>query len=333
MTKTVLIVTDNTPNQINGVVTTYTNLEKFANSDGYNIVYIDPGQYFNIACPGYPEVRLSWAWQVHKKIRQLDPDYIHIATEGPLGVAVKLFCDDQGLGYTTAYHTNFPEFLNKLFYLPKFITRAYLRWFHSRSRAVLTTTETMVKHLSTLGIGSRAVSWTRGVDRDYLKPTKKWSHERDMPVILYVGRISKEKNLEKICELSDRYQVEIVGDGPYLNTLQKKYPRVNYLGYQKGRILADSYARADVFVFPSLSDTFGIVMIEAMSLGTPIAAYPVTGPSDVVVSGVNGFLDQDLDRAIQGCLTLDRNKVKKSSQIWGWNNCWNIFKNNLVPLK
>lgn len=332
MLKKILIVTDNTREQVNGVVTTYKNLEKLAYRDGYSIVYIDPGLYPNCACPGYPEVRLSWCWQIGDKIKAISPQHIHIATEGPLGIAAKLYCDDNNIRYTTAYHTKFPEFLKKLYGFPLSWTVKYLQWFHRHSQTVLTTTDSMVENLRKTGISDRAISWTRGVDRTILKPSKLWQHNNERAIVLYAGRVSKEKNLDELCQLQNQYSIEIVGHGPYLNSLQAKYPLVKFLGYQKGQQLADSYARADVFAFPSRADTFGIVMIEAQSLGTPVAAYPVEGPRDVVIQGVDGVLDHDLDYAIQQCLTLDRSTVEKSSLKWSWERCWQIFKNNLVKL-
>lgn len=332
MLKKILIVTDNTREQVNGVVTTYKNLEKLAYRDGYSVVYIDPGLYPNCACPGYPEVRLSWCWQIGKEIKAIDPQHIHIATEGPLGIAAKLYCDNNDLKYTTAYHTKFPEFAKKIYGVPKWLTVRYLNWFHRHSQAVLTTSDSMVKTLKDTGITSLGVSWTRGVDRSELQSTKIWQHSKTNPTVLYVGRVSKEKNLDDLCSLQHIYNIEIVGDGPYLNTLKQKYTKVKFLGYQKGPRLADSYARADVFAFPSRADTFGIVMIEAQSLGTPVAAYPVEGPLDVVTPGVDGVLDTNLDRAIERCLSLDRNTVANSSSKWTWERCWQIFKNNLVEL-
>lgn len=334
--KIILIITDNTRGQVNGVVTTYTNLEKWAHRDGYSIVYLDPGFYPNFACPGYPEVRLSWCWKIGDKIEEINPQYIHIATEGPLGIAAKIFCDRRGIPYTTAYHTKFPEFLNEIYKIPKIWTIFYLRWFHRHSRTVLTTTDTMVKLLFDQKIGKQIKSWSRGVDRDQLKPTVAAldrTRNQSKPLVLYVGRVSKEKNLDDLCCLENDFDIEIVGDGPYLDTLQRKYQKVKFLGYKKGPELANCYARADVFAFPSRSDTFGIVMIEAMSLGTPVAAYPVQGPADIVVSGETGYLDENLAQAIKQCLLLDRVSVRLKSQKWTWENCWKIFLDSLVNTK
>jgi len=329
MRKKILVVTDNLRDQVNGVVTTYKNIETRAILDGYSVVYIDPGQFHYLSCPGYPEVKLSWPYKVGEKIKEMDPDHIHIATEGPLGVTAKLYCDRNRYKYTTAYHTKFPEFLKKIYRIPEWITYRFVRWFHYRSVRVLTTTQTMVDDLRSHGFNGYIVPWTRGVDRDLLKPTI--NHKKNSnPTLLYVGRVSKEKNIEDLCRLQDRYDIEIVGDGPHREYLYRNYPRVKFLGYQQGSELANSYSRADVFVFPSRTDTFGIVIIEALAMGTPVAAYPVPGPTDIIDQGITGSLNQDLEQAIEICLKLDRDRVQEASQRWTWEKCWKIFKHNLI---
>jgi glycosyltransferase involved in cell wall biosynthesis len=190
----------------------------------------------------------------------------------------------------------------------------------------------MVDELKEHKFRPNIIPWTRGVDRDLLQPT---SHkaDSDKTVLLYVGRVSKEKSLDDLCVLSnnEKYHVQIVGDGPYRKRLEKKYPLVEFVGYKSGSELADYYVDADVFVFPSAADTFGIVIIEAMSLGCPVAAYPVPGPIDIIEQGRNGIMDANLETAIEECLKLDRHRVYISSFRWTWENCWEIFKDNLVP--
>jgi glycosyltransferase involved in cell wall biosynthesis len=329
MHKKILVITDNLPEQINGVVTTFKNLEAPAILDGYSIVYLDPREFIHFSCPGYSEVKLAIPWNIGEKIEEISPDHIHIATEGPIGLFARLYLDLRGYRYNTSYHTKFPEFLNTIYKIPLSMTYAYLRWFHKHSGNVLTTTPTMVNELRDKKFKGNIVSWTRGVDREYLKPSRDWPHPNPEPLLLYVGRISKEKSVEDVCQLSSKYNVVIVGDGPYRIELEKKYPLVNFVGYQTGSNLADWYSRADVFVFPSRADTFGIVIIEALSLGTPVAAYPVSGPRDIVDIHT-GSLNEDLFLAVEQCLTLDRAQIKESSKIWNWPNCWDIFKNNLV---
>lgn len=329
--KKVLIVTDNLRDQVNGVVTTFGNIEKLAHDDGYNIVYLDPGKFSYIDCPGYPEVKLSWPAGIGRKIKEIAPDYIHIATEGPLGLAVKLWCGFNGYKYNTSYHTKFPDFLYALYKIPKCISYSYLRWFHKCSATVLTTTESMVKDLTANKFKGKIIPWTRGVNRTLFEPTLRKNNKR--PMLLSVGRVSKEKGLDDFCQLDYPGTKVVVGDGPYRKELEQKYPDVKFVGVKKGKELVRYFAQADVFVFTSRTDTFGIVIIEAMSVGTPIAAYPVTGPIDIIEPGISGHMSEDLVTSIDICLQLDRNRVKQASNKWTWEECWLIFKNSLVECK
>lgn len=330
--KTILIVTDNEPKQINGVVTTFNNIQVHAERDGYSVVYIDPRQFHHFNCPGYPEIKISWPWRIGQKIKAINPTHVHIATEGPIGLAANLWCWYHGWKFNTSYHTQFPEFLKKLYHIPEWITYGYLRWFHNHAGVILTTTNSMVKDLIAHGFKTNVISWTRGVDRTALSSTIEYTHNNAKPIVLYVGRVSKEKSLDDLCKLQDIYTINIVGDGPHRAKLESTYTKVNFLGYQQGSELANSYAQADVFCFPSRTDTFGIVIIEALSQGTPVAAYPVTGPIDILEQGITGYMDNDLNFAITQCLKLDRIVVKAKSTTWTWENCWKIFKKNLVIL-
>jgi glycosyltransferase involved in cell wall biosynthesis len=336
MHKKILIVTDNLPDQINGVVTTFRNIETRAFLDGYSILYLDPRQFLYINSPGYPEVKLSLPWKIGKKIEAMAPDYIHIATEGPIGLCARLYLDKRGFSYNTSYHTKFPEFLNTIYGIPTEWTYTYMRWFHKHSGRVLTTTQTMVDDLRAHGFRGDIKSWTRGVDRANLKPTKIYSHSSYLhlkPIVLYVGRVSKEKGLDDLCKLQDDFSIEIVGNGPYKDELSKKYTKVKFLGYQTGSELANSYSRADVFCFPSQTDTFGIVIIESLSLGTPVAAYPVQGPIDILEQGVTGHMSWDLDKSIRIASHYSRDRVAEASKKWSWDTCWRIFKENLIDLR
>lgn len=331
MSKKILIITDNVPDQINGVVVTFKNMEEHAILDGYTIVYLTPLQFLHVSCPGYTEVKLAFPWQIGKKIEEISPDYIHIATEGPVGLCARLYLDKRGYRYNTSYHTKFPEFLKAIYHIPMPITWAYLRWFHKHSGKLLVNTRSMKRELESKDFTGPMVTWTRGVDRNKLKQTKQYDYG-ERPIVLYVGRVSKEKNLDALCVMQDTYDIEIVGDGPYRKKLEEKYPKVKFLGYQQGSELANSYARADVFCFPSKSDTFGIVMIEAMSLGTPVAAYPVDGPLDVI-DEYTGYMHENLHKAIMVCLQMDRKLVKQASSIWTWEQCWTIFRDNLIKMR
>jgi glycosyltransferase involved in cell wall biosynthesis len=327
--KTILVITDNTQDQINGVATTFKNLERLASSDNFNIVYLNPHSFYSISAPRYPEVKLSFPKGIGEKIRAANPSYIHIATEGPIGLAAKLWLDKRNWKYNTSYHTKFPEFVKKIYGVPECFTYAYLRWFHKHSGVVLTTTQTMVNELKQHGFDGNILPWTRGVDRDIFHPRDKTTSR----ILLNVGRVSKEKGLDDFCKINyNNARKIVVGDGPYRKELEEKYPDVEFVGVKRGVELAEYYCNSDVFVFPSREDTFGIVMIEAMACGVPVAAYPVTGPRDVIEQNETGFMSESLSVAIQHCLNLDRSNVYEKSKKWTWENCWYIFKTNLVEV-
>lgn len=327
--KTILVITDNTQEQINGVVTTFSNLEKCANGTDYNFRFIDPSIFPHTPAPGYPDVMLSYPKNIGDRIMEIQPQFIHIATEGPVGLAAKLYLDKHKLKYNTSYHTKFPEFLQKIYKIPTKLSYMYLRWFHRHSGVVLTTTQTMVDELRDHGFTGNIIPWTRGVDRKIFHPREKTSGL----TLLNVGRVSKEKGLDDFCRLNYPNSKKIVvGDGPYRTELQNKYPEVEFVGIKRGNELAEYYANSDVFVFPSKEDTFGIVMIESIACGVPVAAYNVTGPKDVIDQNFTGYMDENLYVAIDKCLNLNRLDVLEKSKKWSWENCWEIFKNNLVPI-
>ena len=327
MSEKILIITDNLPDQINGVVTTFSNIKKLAERDGYQVFNIDPRGFRYINAPGYPEVKLTLPWGIGRRIREIAPDYIHIATEGPLGLAARLWCDWNGLRYNTSYHTRFPEFLKKIYGIPEFLTYRYVRWFHKHSGRVLTTTRTMVKELEDQGFRSDIISWTRGVDRKIFCQGLRTTTDG---YLLSVGRVSREKGLDDFCNLPWPGRKVVVGDGPYRKELERRYPNIEFVGSKRGEELARYYANASVFVFTSRTDTFGVVIIEALAMGTPVAAYSVPGPVDIIETGVNGYMSEDLLDNVNRCSLLDRSLVEKSSSKWTWENCWQIFKNNLI---
>jgi glycosyltransferase involved in cell wall biosynthesis len=332
MQKTILIVTDNLPEQINGVVTTYKNIEAMAIRDNYRVVYLDPRRFRYVDCPGYNEVKIAFPWKVGKIFEEINPDYIHIATEGPVGLCVRQYLDKHSYRYNTAYHTKFPEGIRKLFGVPEALTWPLVRWFHKHSGKVLTTTDTMVSELRDHGFDGDVIPWTRGVNRDVFHPAHRV--ETVSKYLLCVSRVSKEKNLEAFFELDyPGYLKVMVGDGPMLETYEKKYPDVHFTGYKTGVDLARYYANAEVFVFPSQWETFGIVMIESMACGTPVAAYQVTGPTDVIDQGITGFMvteQEGLKAAVDRCLTINRSDVHRVSHRWSWERAWEIFRDNLV---
>ncbi|NBO36429.1 glycosyltransferase family 1 protein [bacterium] len=329
MQKKILIITDNLPDQINGVVTTYKNIETHALLDGYKFVYLTPNDFTYIDCPFYNEIKLAYPRQIGKKIEEICPDHIHIATEGPIGLWARAYLTKHNYSYNTAYHTKFPEGLKKLIGIPEFITWSYIKWFHKHTGRVLSTTDSMAEILRKKRL-TNIVPWTRGVNRNIFNSSQRNINSSEI-VLLSVGRVSKEKNLDKFCQLQIPNSKKIlVGDGPYLSELKLKYSDVEFTGYKTGKDLSFYMANADVFVMPSIWETFGIVMIEAMACGTPVAAYPIQGPLDVVEQGVTGFLHEDLNEAIKQCLLLDRNKVFQASLKWCWEDAWNIFKDNLI---
>jgi glycosyltransferase involved in cell wall biosynthesis len=326
--KTILIITDNTKNQINGVTTTYNNIEKLTSKE-FNVKYITPDDFFNIPTIGYPEVKFSFPFSIGSKIDVIAPSYINIATEGPVGIAAKIYLDSNNINYTTAYHTKFPEFLKELYYIPLVFTKSYLNWFHRKSKAVLTTTPTMVTELKSILDNKNIVPWTRGVDRAVLYPTIERPHNI-VAQVLYVGRVSKEKNLDALCNLHNKFMITIVGDGPYRKELELKYPNIRFKGYLQGSDLANEYLKANVFAFPSKTDTFGIVMIEALSFGVPVAAFPVQGPLDIIDQEKTGFMHTNLEFAIMNASLLYYEDVLKYNKIWSWQECYKIFKDNLI---
>ena len=327
----ITLVTDTWDN-VNGVVTTLKATVNELRSWGHEVQVIEPSEFKTVPCPGYPEVRLAWnIWHVGRMIESFDPDAIHIATEGPIGFAARWYCkvEKRSIPHNTSYHTKFPEFLHSYWKIP--ISWGYwaMRWFHKFSTKVLVTTESMKAELETKGVDNMAV-WSRGVDHILFNPARR-SDQIDR-YILCVSRVSMEKGLDDFCSLQGFGRKVLVGDGPYLEELKKKYPDVEYVGYKRGIELAQYYADADVFVFPSVNDTFGVVMLEAIACGTPIAAYPVTGPVDVVENGVNGYMKADLASAVSLAATLDRSVVAASSEKYTWTHCTKTFYDNLSPI-
>jgi glycosyltransferase involved in cell wall biosynthesis len=335
MTKRILIITDNVPSQINGVVTTYKNIESYAIADGYDIHYLNPGRFRYVDCPKYNEIKLTLTTPatVGKAIEEISPDYIHISTEGPMGLCARRYLTIHGYRYNTAYHTKFPEGMKKIMGIPEFVTWPAIRWFHANSNVVLTTTKSMVEQLHSKGFADNVKPWTRGVDRELFKPVEHKTNKKN-PVLVCVSRVSKEKSLEWFFDVSILGARKImVGDGPMLETYKKRYPNVEFVGAKRGKELASYYQNADVFVFPSLWDTFGLVQIEAMACGTPVAAFRVQGPLDVVDHGVTGYLANSLYDSIYGALELDRQMVYTESLKWSWEAAWKIFRDNLVEIK
>lgn len=300
MKKRILIVTDAAAPQINGVVTTLDGLLTQLLTQGHDVMMAEPSLFKTTPMPMYPEIRLATnPWQLKAIIRDYRPEQIHIATEGPLGLYARLYCGWHGIPHTTSYHTNFPEFVNAFTRIPTCFIYPLIRWFHGRASSILVTTETMRRNLEAKGFRNLVV-WNRAVDTDRFSPDHRDPSlfaDLPRPIWMNVGRVSVEKNIAAFLDLDLPGTKVIVGDGPARADLERRYPEVVWTGAKRGDELSAHFASADVFVFPSLTDTFGLVMIEAMASGVPVAAYPVTGPIDVVKNGVNGALDDDLRRA------------------------------------
>lgn len=330
MNKKILIITEAYSAQTNGVATTLHNTSDELEKLGYDVNMATPELFNTLPCPTYPEVRIVInPWKINEIFREENPAYVHIATEGPLAFYSMLYCRWNKIQFTTSYHTKLPEYIHKRFsFIPEGLIYWYLRQLHKHSKSVLVTTESMRIELNAKGFKNLVV-WGRGVDREIFNNTSRIcdkSNYSKSPVLLYVGRISIEKNIEAFLELDIAGAKKIiVGDGPSRATLQEKYPYEFWMGSKKGNELAWYYANADVFVFPSKTDTFGIVMIESSACGTPVAAFPVTGPKDYVKQGVTGYLDNDLKVAIEKCLKLSRTVCEDEAAQYTWEACTRTF--------
>ena len=326
----IAIITDSWIPLINGVTTTLSNVVDCLEDDGHNIFVIHPGMFKNFPCPTYPEIRLTRnPWSIKKFLNQFNPEAIHIATEGPLGYFGRKWCLKNKKKFTTSYHTKFPEYLHMRTKWPLSFSYNFLKNFHNQSNGTLITTDSMKHELEEKGFENLTI-WTRGVDQNLFNPNKR-TKKSVIPTYLYVGRISVEKNIETFLNIETFGKKVVVGDGPQLKELKQKYKTVEFVGAKQGIELAEYYANADVFVFPSKSDTFGVVMIEALASGLPIAAYPVTGPIDIVKNGYNGILSDDLKYALDFCLYVSKNDCRESVKDYTWKKCAEIFFNHLVP--
>lgn len=332
----ILIVTDAWSPQVNGVVRTLQSVRAELERMGATVEVISPDLFRSIPCPTYPEIRLALATRrtVGARIAAFDPDALHIATEGPLGVAARGWALKRGYGFTTAYHTQFPDYVAQRTGLPANLFWRYIRWFHAPSLAIMVSTPAISAELAAQGL-SNSARWGRGVDLSCFGPDVP-RHPAfaalARPAQLYVGRVAVEKNIEAFLESPHPGAKVVVGDGPALEGLKRRYPDVTFLGALRGQSLASAYASADVFVFPSRTDTFGLVMIEALACGTPVAAFPVTGPVDVLNDEV-GAMDEDLARATEAALTRDRAACVAYGQGFTWTASARQFMDALTPMK
>lgn len=314
----ILIVSDAWSPQVNGVVTSLQALVSELRGLGHQLKLLSPADFRSLPCPSYPEIPLVWnLWQVGAAIRAFRPDCVHLATEGPLGWAARRWLSKRGLAFSSAIHTRFPEYVHTRWpWIPLRWGYAFLRAFHRPSQAVLVTTERMREEFAGWGF-KRLVLWRKGVDTRLFRPSETRPSPAN-PVFLYVGRIAPEKNIEAFLALDLPGQKQVVGDGPQREALQAAYPQVSFLGYQHGQALAEAYQNASVLVFPSRTDTYGLVMLEALACGTPVAAFPVAGPLDVLQAGVSGVLDEDLRTACLEAATLDRQRCAELAARQSW---------------
>ena len=329
------IVTDAWHPQVNGVVRTLTSVMGQLLKAGHAVQIVAPDQFRTVAAPSYPEIRLALAGasSVGKRIEQFAPDSIHIATEGPLGWAARRWCLRHGIPFTTAYHTQFPQYLARRTRLPARMFWPAIRRFHAPSTRVMVATETVREELRARGL-SKLHRWSRGVDTqvfhpDHAPPDALLGLPR--PIQLYAGRVAVEKNIEAFLSNSHPGAKVVVGDGPALRSLRHAFPDAVFLGHRSGADLAACYAAADVFVFPSRTDTFGLVMVEALACGTPVAAYPVSGPRDVLKRG-SGAMSEKLEDAIAEALTFDRSDCLAAGSVFSWEASAEQFLEGLAPI-
>lgn len=326
----VLIVTDAWHPQINGVVRSLSRMVEEGRRLGHEVDVLGPDQFRTIPCPTYPEIRLAVTLgrQVSAAIAAYRPSSIHIATEGPLGFWARRYCQTHNLAFTTSYHTRFPEYIAARVPVPERWTYAYLRWFHNAGAGCMVSTPTMVRELAAHGFDNLML-WERGVNAELFRPQEERVLRYPGPVFLYVGRVSVEKNISAFLDLDLPGTKVVVGDGPERARLAADYPNVAFLGVQEGQALADIYASADVFVFPSLTDTYGIVLLEALASGVPVAAYPVAGPVDVLGNSNVGVLDEDLQTAVLAAMDIPREACRAFALRHSWADCGKQFFDNI----
>lgn len=326
----ILIVTDAWSPQVNGVVRTLKTTVAYLEAMGQVVEVVEPGSFRTMPCPTYPEIRLS-LWPRRRILRMItafSPDVVHVATEGPLGLAAHHWARKLDIPLTTAYHTRFPEYVHARFRIPLSWTYAYLRRIHNSGRAVLVPTPVVQRDLQAHGFRNVKL-WSRGVDHTIFRPREGERLEGDPPVFLYVGRVAVEKNIDAFLELDLPGTKWVVGEGPELDRIRRQYPGVRFLGVLSQEELAKVYSGADVFVFPSRTDTFGLVLIEAMACGCPVAAYPVTGPLDVIGDSPAGILAEDLRAACLHALQIPRQAAINQARKFTWEAASRQFLDHL----
>ena len=327
----IMIVTDAWIPQTNGVVHTLAQTAAWLGRFGHEVRLITPQDFRTFPCPSYPEIRISVFpyKQVAQTIAAFQPHAVHIATECALGFAARRYSIVNGLKFTTSYHTQFPEYLKERYPIPLGVSYAALRLFHNAGERCMVSTKTMQAQLEQRGF-KRIARWQRGVDTTIFRPYDKGFLDLTRPIAAYVGRVAVEKNIDAFLRMPWKGSKIVIGNGPELPRLQQQYPDAVYAGYKFGEELAKHVAASDVFVFPSVTDTFGLVNLEAMACGVPVAAYPVTGPIDVIEDGVTGALDNDLATAALRALEVSPEACRERALRSGWDACTKQFEANLA---
>jgi len=330
----ILIATDAWHPQVNGVVRTLTSLARSASALGAEIEFLTPDGFPSLAVPTYPGLRVAWPnrREIARRIEAASSDAIHIATEGPIGWAVRAYCRRRKLAFTTSYTTRFPEYIAVRSIIPAAVSYAVLRHFHSAAAMTMVATASLRQELSARGF-KKLGTWTRGVDTELFRPDDPAELDLPRPIFMTVGRVAVEKNLEAFLTLDLPGTKVVIGDGPQRAPLERRYPKASFLGEKTGKDLSSHFAAADVFVFPSLTDTFGVVQLEALACGTPVAAFPVTGPLDVIADHPVGALDKDLGIACMRALGMSRETCRSFALERSWENSARQFIGNLSALQ
>ncbi len=333
MTK-ILVVTDAWRPQVNGVVRTLEITQGELTKIGVDMDFLTPGEFRTLPCPTYPEIRLSLTGRsaVRRRIEKSGADYVHLATEGPLGLLAKGAVLGMGETYTTSYHTRFPEYVSARLPVPLSWSYGWLKRFHNAGSGCMVATGSLEADLTARGF-LNLMRWSRGVDHEAFHPRHELPEGlRDLPrpIFLHVGRVSVEKNIKAFLSLDLPGSKVVVGGGPQLEELRRTYPDVTFTGPKFGADLAAHFAAGDVFVFPSLTDTFGNVVLEAMASGVPVAAYPVMGPLDIIGDTGAGALDQDLQKAALAALEIDRERAREVALGYTWAKASRQFLDNIL---